>query len=111
MTDSLPVACCPSEQRLFLTHFLFFALYRFTLLCSGKGDNDDDDEKVDADFLTHSLLLSCTRQVANPTRVRECVIMNNCFSLTLFVLQGSQYHAHQVGPGHWVGLGHQVWSG
>ena len=33
MSDSLPVACCPSEQQLFLTHSLFFC----TLQIQGNG--------------------------------------------------------------------------
>jgi hypothetical protein len=55
MTDSLPVACCPSEQNFFSPTLFSFALYRFTLLCSGKGDNDDDDVKGDADFFSRTL--------------------------------------------------------
>jgi hypothetical protein len=37
MSDSLPVACCPSEQDFFSPTLFSFALYRFTLLCSGKA--------------------------------------------------------------------------
>jgi hypothetical protein len=143
-TDSLPVACYPSKQRLFLTHSLFFCTLQIHTIVFCQGDN------VCWLFLTHSLLLSFTPQVhlvlylarvttrmagANPTRVRELIILNNCFFLSLFVLWqvrstmliapgrwvgriGSGWNIGsgqvELGPvwllGHWVGSGHRVGS-
>ena len=55
MTDSLPVACCPSEQRLFLIHSLFLCTLQIhtIVLWQGrqwrKGDNEEDGKGDDGD--------------------------------------------------------------
>jgi hypothetical protein len=46
MTDSLPVACCPSEQRLFLTQSLFFCTLQIHAIVLWKGNNVDNDGEL-----------------------------------------------------------------
>jgi hypothetical protein len=55
MSDSLPVACCPSEQRLFLAHSLFFCTLQIHTIVLWQGNNVDNDRKGDADFFSHTL--------------------------------------------------------
>jgi hypothetical protein len=43
MTDLLPVACCPSEQRLFLTHSLFFCTLQIHTIVLWQGNNVEND--------------------------------------------------------------------
>ena len=104
-----------------------FALYRFTLLCSGKATMLKMTGTAMLTFShTHSLLLSCTQQVhlelclarvttrttrANTTKVREWIILNNCFSLTLFVLWQVHSTSMLVGLGRVVGSGGLLGSG
>ena len=54
-TDSLPVACYPSEQRLFLTHSLFFCTLQIHTIVLWQGNNVENDGNGDADFFSHTL--------------------------------------------------------
>ena len=103
-----------------------FALYRFTLLCSGKATML---KMTGTAMLTFSHTLSfaflhstgspgimrarvTTRMArANTTRVREWIILNNCFSLTLFVLRQVHRTSMLVGLGRVVGSGGLLGSG
>jgi hypothetical protein len=54
-TDSLPVACCLSEQQLFLTHSLFFSTLQIHTIVLWQRDNANNDGKGDAEFFSHTL--------------------------------------------------------